>query len=109
MSSEIKNLHYPYRWRNNIGQEEVYMRQMHSSDILKLFHVGGKNGNGPIPADFYASKWIGDVLVEVRTKAHAAESQINRRVVAMCNECGKWVCAGHLFQHQKIHRKSKEV
>jgi hypothetical protein len=73
---------------------------LRSSDILRLFVVGGKDGNGPIPAYYEANRMIGDTLVRIRAAGSEGKTQHRRRVQAQCNRCGTWVCAGHLDQHR---------
>jgi hypothetical protein len=72
--------------------------QMRNDHILKLF---GLPPSSPIPADYFASKKIGNVWVNIFPRG---ELHIKRRVVATCPHCLKMVCAGHLHQHMKVHK-----
>jgi hypothetical protein len=105
MNNEIKDLYHPYRWVDGRGEQRMHMIPMRSSDILKMFGVGGANGNGPIPAGYEGGMWIGNTWVHIRASGAEGKTQHRRRVRAQCNVCGKMVCAGHLSQHKKIHRK----
>jgi hypothetical protein len=58
--------------------------------------------NNRLPDDGIPITQIGNIRVQVLPKA----SKQSRRTIAECPECKKWVCAGHLDQHMKIHKKS---
>ena len=72
---------------------------LRSHDILALF---GLKPSSPIPADYMARMAIGGVQVAIVPRGTAA---IKRRVLAECPSCGRWVCAGHLDQHLRRHRR----
>ena len=80
-----------------------WRRPIRSSDMLMLFGTGGKTGSGPIPKDYEWGRWIGDTFVRIQKASDIGHPdnhvKVNRRVIAMCNRCGTWVCAGHLTQH----------
>jgi len=106
--SEARNLEVPCEYKKADGTIAEYMRGLHSSDILKFFKLGGKNGNGPIHPDAQGGAWIGDTclfIVPARKSPHWDKSlpgaRVGRRVVAMCNRCGRMVCPGHLHQHRR--------
>jgi hypothetical protein len=75
--------------------------QMMSHEILEIF---GLKPHSPIPVDFEGSRVIDGVEVIIRAK-RARDWEIKRRVVARCPYCSTLVCAGHLHQHFKVHRK----
>jgi hypothetical protein len=93
------NLHYT---DSTYGNPERKW-QMRSDHILKLFDLPP---NGPIPPDHFDSRVIGNVQVMIVPRGYF---KIKRRVVAYCPKCKKIVCAGHLMQHMKVHKKDQEI
>jgi hypothetical protein len=75
--------------------------QMRNDHILELF---GLPPNGPIPPDYNDERQIGNVKVYIVPRGAI---RLKRRVVALCPQCNEIVCAGHLDQHLKVHRKEK--
>jgi hypothetical protein len=76
--------------------------QMRNDHILELF---GLPSSYPIPADYKASRQIGNVMVYIYPRGVAKkEFGVNRRVVASCPKCYRMICAGHLDQHLKNHK-----
>jgi hypothetical protein len=73
--------------------------QMFSHEVLKEF---GLAPSSPIPPNYSAEKEIDGVMVYIYPRGAL---NIKRRVVAKCPVCYRLVCAGHLNQHFKIHRK----
>jgi hypothetical protein len=76
-------------------QGRIFWHKLRSSDLCRLFGVGGNSGGGPIPPSYSGARMVGDTLVVIRH-----QSVGGRRVVANCNKCGAAVCAGHLDQHR---------
>jgi hypothetical protein len=74
---------------------------MRNDQILSLF---GLPPNGHIPPNYSAERTIGNVRVRIVPQGAL---KIKRRVVAHCPECDKVVCAGHLDQHMRKHKKDK--
>ena len=72
---------------------------MRSAEVLRHF---GLPPNGHIPPDYSAERIIGNIRVKIVPKGGL---HMKRRVVAHCPECDKMVCAGHLLQHMKKHKK----
>ena len=99
-----ENLKYPTTYEGR-----TFWHKLRSSDILRLFGVGGKDGNGPIPAHYEAQRMIGDTLVRIRAAGPEGKSRHRRRVQAQCNHCGTWVCAGHLDQHRNTRACDEAV
>ena len=79
--------------------KNVHGRKMRSDEILTLF---GLPPSGPIPADHADERIIDGILVRIVPRGTA---NIKRRVIAKCPECKRFVCAGHLDQHYKVHNK----
>jgi hypothetical protein len=74
--------------------------KMRSDEILAKF---GLPPNGPIPADYSAIETIDGVVVHIFPRGKAPDG-LKRRVLAECPKCTRFVCAGHLDQHYKIHK-----
>jgi hypothetical protein len=85
------NLHYVD------PQYPKFKWQMRNDHILKLFDLPS---NGHIPPNHSDKRQIGNVTVQIVPRG---TMKIKRRVVAQCPTCFRWVCAGHLNQHMKVH------
>jgi hypothetical protein len=72
---------------------------LRNDHILELF---GLPPNSPIPPNHRDEKRIGNIKVFIVPQGTI---HIKRRVVAQCPNCYKLVCAGHLFQHLKVHNR----
>jgi hypothetical protein len=70
---------------------------LRNDHILALFDLPP---NGPIPPNHSDKRQIGNITVQIVPRGAL---KIKRRVVAQCPTCFKWVCAGHLWQHMKVH------
>jgi hypothetical protein len=90
-----ENLRYPTTYEGR-----TFWHKLRSSDILRLFRTGGKDGNGPIPKDFEDGRFIGDTYVSISMASKNKRGGAGRRVMAHCNRCCELVCAGHLDQHR---------
>jgi hypothetical protein len=68
-----------------------------------LYEALGLNPKRHLPVAGLEPKWIGNVLVTVLPK-DPNKAQDAARCVCSCPTCGKFLTAGKLHQHMKVHR-----
>lgn len=69
-----------------------------------LIEALGLRPGHKLPEEGLEPVWVGNVRVRIWPR-DPNKSRKAHRTEAECPTCATWVCAGHLHQHMKIHRR----